>query len=34
MKNTAAKLTFTILKFNVTLNNKWHGDPKEDECVI
>ena len=34
MKNTAAKHAFIILKFNVTLINKWHGDPKEDEYVI
>ena len=32
MRNTAAKLTFIILKFNVTFINKSHGDTKR-RCV-
>ena len=33
MRNTAAKFTFIILKFNVTFINKSHGDTKR-RCVI
>ena len=33
MRNTEAKLTFIILKFNVTFINKPHGDTK-GRCVI
>ena len=34
MRNTVAKLTFTILAFNyVTFNNKSYGDTKR-RCVI
>ena len=33
MRNTAAKVTFIILKFNVTFINKSHGDTKR-RCVI
>ena len=33
MTNTAAKLKFVILKFNVTFINKSHGDT-ERRCVI
>ena len=30
MRNTAAKPTFIILKFNITFINKSYGDTKED----
>ena len=33
MRKRAAKLTFIILKFNVTFINKSHGDTKK-RCVI
>ena len=33
MMNTAAKLTFVILKFNVTFINKSPGDTKK-RCLI